>query len=158
MTNHFSILNYDDFLNHYSNKINIQEECHIWLGGLNKGYAVIKLTQKNIKLSRFVYLLYYGAYDETLHVLHTCDNPKCVNPRHLFLGTNLDNVKDKVNKNRHGYGSKHWMHKLTEEDIINIVMRFRNGERQKDLALEYGILKSTMSDICNRKTWKHVDV
>lgn len=82
-------------------------ECWEWLGNARCGkselYGQFWLKGKNATPHRVAYEMEYGDFDKTLHVLHHCDNPICVNPTHLFLGTNEDNVRDKMSKGRwHG--------------------------------------------------------
>lgn len=93
--------------------INKTETCWIWTGALNEaGYGMI--SDRSVKSGstakrahRVSYEIHKGEIPPGLHILHTCDNPKCVNPGHLILGTNLDNVKDMVSKKRH------WAHNQT---------------------------------------------
>lgn len=82
------------------------DECWPWLRFKNdKGYGITKVTinkrRYNSKTQRLAWLLTFGDIPDGLHVLHTCDNPPCCNPAHLFLGTNGDNMRDKVEKGRH---------------------------------------------------------
>lgn len=75
--------------------------CWVWQKSLSKkGYGNLYFNRKTLKAHRESYRLFNGEFDNKLHVLHKCDNPSCVNPEHLFLGTNLDNVEDRVKKGR----------------------------------------------------------
>jgi len=77
--------------------------CWLWLGSTNaKGYAHLKYNNRQQRANRFSWTAYNGEIPPGLHVLHRCDNRLCVNPDHLFLGTNQDNVDDRVNKGRSG--------------------------------------------------------
>jgi predicted DNA-binding protein (UPF0251 family) len=96
-------------------------------------------------------------------VCHACDNPPCVNPDHLFLGTARDNCIDMMRKGRHyagsrenmPRGSKHWNSKLSEYEVRKIRERVMAGEKQKDLASELGVSRATISEVVNRKLWRH---
>lgn len=91
------------------------------------------------------------------HVLHRCDNPPCVNPDHLFIGTDKDNVADMLAKGRNRYGVSHPMSKLTEEKVREIKRRrATEGTRWKDLAADYGVSYTAIQKIFEGKTWKHV--
>src|SRR3990167_10382249 len=103
------------------------EGCWEWIGSKEgiKGYGVLRLNNKNVRVHRFSYELHKGRIpkDNSYHgvcVLHTCDNPPCVNPKHLFLGSNADNIKDMVKKMRNTLGEKNGMHKLKTEQVRQI--------------------------------------
>jgi hypothetical protein len=100
---------------------------------------------------RVAYYLGHGQEPGQLHVLHTCDNPSCCNPAHLFLGTPTDNMQDMVAKGRSNAGRSRVQ--LTEEAIRQI-----RASRQSNsmLAVTYGVSRCTISKIKNRHTWKHI--
>ena len=123
--------------------------CWEWMGCTNyvRGYGVFKFLGKNCMAHRMAWNLHYGDIPEGMSVLHHCDNSKCVNPDHLFLGTQCDNLRDMEVKGR-GYGSK-----LTESDALNI--RILDIPRI-NLAKLYGVSRTTIRDIKTRHTWKHL--
>jgi len=92
------------------------------------------------------------------HVCHKCDNPSCVRPSHLFIGDHAANMADKMNKGRHvygiGQGEAHGCSKLTENDIRAIRSSAETGVA---LARQYGVSTTNISDIRNRRIWRHVE-
>ncbi|MFI5769605.1 helix-turn-helix domain-containing protein [Streptomyces sp. NPDC051658] len=137
------------------------DECWLWTAALNEhGYGVMRPdTQRRngptVKAHR-VSLQLAGIEIEGLYVLHSCDNPPCVNPRHLSTGTAAENSADMVNKGRNARGSRRHTHKLTEAQIPEIRARAAAGELQKVLAAEYGVSRPTISHVVNRRGWLHV--
>nr|WP_306806016.1 HNH endonuclease [Caballeronia sp. BR00000012568055] len=137
--------------------------CWLWTGPprddrRNQQYGVVRVNGPQIGAHRAAWLLYRGDIPGGLHVLHRCDNPACINPAHLFLGTNLDNVADRVRKGRSGFrahpGDTHPMAKLKATDVAAIRKRLRDGERNCDLADEYGVSRTTISNIAHGDRWK----
>jgi|TARA_B110000908_G_C9915163_1_gene297121 hypothetical protein len=97
------------------------------------------------------------GYDvEDWYVLHSCDNRKCCNPKHLRLGTHKDNMQDALDRNRTTKGIRNASSKLTDIEVLDIRRRHRNGEMQKDIAIDYNITQCTISSVVNRKTWSHI--
>ena len=90
-----------------------------------------------------------------LVVMHTCDNPPCVNPAHLVLGTQKENVDDKMNKNRQAKGKENGRAKLTSEDVFKIreMVKFKS---QADVSRLFLITQQQVSHIVSRKTWAHL--
>jgi hypothetical protein len=141
------------------------EECWNFIGKSisRKGYGVIRRNHKSIRSHRYAYFLKHplavGNVNELkLHCLHKCDNRRCCNPNHLFLGTNYDNVVDKVEKERQARGESHGMSRLTEAQVREIREKWGNKKNtQNQLANEYGLKnKATISAICCRRRWKYL--
>lgn len=156
----------------------IREElgcCWEWTAGIwARGYGAFYFRGGQIKSHRLVYLALIGSIPvETPFVLHKCDNRKCCNPDHLFLGTYATNMKDMGEKGRKVVqkGDDHYFRKHPEkilkgtqlpqaklnEDLV-FAIRFRAsiGEKQNVIAKRYGISKASVSLIVSRKTWAHV--
>lgn len=124
------------------------------------GYGKIKVFGKTMLYHRLSFELYVGSIPSGLLVCHKCDNPKCVNPEHLFLGSHQENMDDKINKGRHvgaKKGYKHHKSKLVEWQVIEIKRKLRDGAFQYDLANEYGVNQATISNIATGKNWGHVN-
>lgn len=120
-----------------------------------KGYGRMSEHMGEVLTHRISYLHHVGPIPNGLHVLHRCDNPCCINPNHLFLGTNLDNSNDKIAKGRArgAVGAKNCKAKLSEEDIVKI----RNDPRSGSvIGREYGMSQPMISAIKRRVFWKHV--
>lgn len=131
--------------------------CWDWLRGKSSkgyGYAYLKGKGGQVGAHHLSFFLFYGHWPKRgVHVLHSCDNPGCVNPKHLFLGTNLDNIQDKVSKGRSRKGENHHKTKLTAAQIRAI----RKDERtHSEIANDYGMSRIGILQIKNRRTWKHV--
>ena len=113
------------------------------------GYAIKWYNGKNNRHHRLTYALHNNIDPDdmkNLVVMHTCDNPPCINPDHLRLGTHQDNMTDKINKKRHKT-------KLTEQQVLDIRASNKSGV---ELGNEYGVTKATISDIRLRKIWRHI--
>lgn len=140
--------------------INPETGCWDWIGTKDsKGYGKIWVGEKLARSHRVAYTIHVGNIPDGLIVCHHCDNPGCVNPDHLFVGTNADNMKDKTCKGRargQGKGESHSLAKLTEDDIRSIRKEKASGVRQRVLARKYGVSEQHMSDICKGRYWSHV--
>lgn len=140
----------------------LQTKCWLWIASLYKKTNYGQFRQE--RAHRVVYRLTYGTIPEGLFVCHHCDNPSCVNPEHLFLGTAQDNMDDKMKKGRKGdsgtktppIGEKNNKAKLTEKQVLRIRKDLEDGDTIKYLANKYGVHKTTISYIKNRKTWRHI--
>lgn len=129
--------------------------CWTWIAHTDKdGYGILPTNSASIRAHRFSYELYIGVIPEELVVCHKCDNPSCVNPEHLFIGTVKDNCQDMLSKGRDKMvGSKNNKAKLNENDIKNI----RNStESYQSIAIEYNVSISTIKRIRSGKNWSHV--
>ena len=107
---------------------------------------------------RFAYELSNGPIPDGLHCRHRCDNPPCCNPRHLFIGTALDNILDCVNKGRNARGESSGNSKLTEAEVAAIRKAYATGRwTQAQIAEHVGVSPSTVSQIVRREGWRHVE-
>lgn len=139
-------------------KIVIDSEtgCWIWTGAKNKaGYGQIWYEGKMVGVHCLVYQQHKGEIPKGKCVLHKCDNPPCCNPEHLKLGTNQDNMDDKVRKGRHvsPKGETHGCSRLSDKQVIEIRSR---TESQRHLAKEYGVHQTLISLIKRKKIWRHL--
>jgi len=117
----------------------------------------LQVSGKSRRAHRISYEEFIGPIPEGKIVCHTCDNPGCINPAHLFVGDNSDNMNDMVIKGRSLKGEKHPGNKLTALDVSQIRARYTPGAiRQEDLAQEFGVNQTTIERIINRKIWKHI--
>lgn len=133
--------------------------CWEWTASRNrKGYGQLNVDGVVITAHRVSYGLFAGEIPPGMWVLHKCDNPWCVRPEHLFLGTNADNVADKVRKGRqsHMRGTGHPLAKLTDDDIREIRMLRESGMTIVALGRMFGISHTAISRIYMRKIWKCV--
>ena len=132
-----------------------ENDCWIWIGGQANGYGKFRYLGKGMVASRASYMLFNGEIPEGHFVCHTCDDPLCVNPAHLFTGSCQDNVNDKMNKGRHVIlrGESHPHAKINEKDVIDI----RNSVKTiNSIASKYNISISMVKMIRNGKRWGHV--
>lgn len=159
ITNNLLVIN-SKIENQFWSKVNklSKNECWEWQGSLYKsGYGSFNFEYRGENTHRVAWKLINGKIEDNLHILHKCDNRKCVNPDHLFLGTHLDNMQDKVLKNRQyrPIGIKNPSCKLTEIDVANIRSEYQlEKPTHSALAHKYNVTKGCITHILNNKTWK----
>lgn len=132
--------------------------CWIWVGACSQnGYGQLRIT-RTLKLAhRVSWEIHFGEIPTGLEVCHNCpdgDNPSCVNPAHLWLGTQKENMNDCSRKGRIAKSEKSGQAKLTQEIVNNIRSDAVAGYPQRWIARFYGIARSRVSDIVNYKTWR----
>lgn len=131
--------------------------CWEYQGVLSKyGYAIISVNGKSERVHRASYREFVGEIPSGLVVMHICDNRGCCNPSHLTVGTNKENTKDKVNKERQARGEKLPHSKLTEEDVLKIRDLSCEGYTQTAIAKEFGVTQAAISYMLCGNSWSHV--
>ena len=134
--------------------------CWEWVGGLNStGYGVMGIDYKKYLAHRIVYKEIYGEIMNGLFVLHKCNNPKCCNPNHLYLGTQTDNVEQMFKEGRANTacGERTGAAKLTEKDVLEIRRLYLTGDySQRDLGKMFEVDHKVICNIINRNAWRHI--
>ena len=118
------------------------------------GYPKVHWNYKSVYTHRLVWEQKYGEIPEGMQVLHRCDNPLCVNPDHLFLGTAVDNMKDRHAKRHYAKGEAHPMAKLTEDEVREIQRLDAKGVTQVEIAARFGTTQGHVSNICRQRVWR----
>ncbi len=146
----------------FQNKYEIKDSgCWEWTATKNKyGYALLRnipnTKPRMIFAHRVSWIIHNGNIPDELYVLHTCDNRKCVNPDHLFLGTKADNSNDRDIKRRQAYGQKNGNAKYTDLDIKNIYAMKDSGMSNPEIAKELNGSRITIWEITTGRKWKHL--
>lgn len=139
-------------------KVDQSGECWIWTARKTpQGYGRFSLYGVNKLAHRVAFELFKGPIGG-LQVLHRCDNPSCANPDHLWLGTNADNMADKVVKGRTPdfAGSRNPHSKLSAEDVLEIRRQFMSGVGRAELAKRYGVCTPYINQIATKKVWRQI--
>lgn len=137
-------------------------KCWIWFGAYNKnpGYGKFQASYKIYSAHRFSYEFHFGIIkNKKMRVLHKCDNTLCVNPNHLFLGTDKDNVDDCVSKDRHSRGERNGCAILIEENVQAIYsMHHDNLKTISEIAKIFKVSYGAIYAIVHKRNWKHLNL
>src|ERR1700743_1519207 len=140
------------------NSVIVDSGCREWLRSLNaSGYGTLKWKGECVLAHRQSYGEFIGQIPDGLHVLHHCDNRKCINPSHLFLGTNKDNVSDRVSKGRSGAlrGERNRNAKLTTAEVLEILS---STEGDRALAKRFKVSQGNIWNIRKGGSWSHLQI
>jgi len=150
---------YHDFLQNKIKQNTILDEkgCWNWQKSKSKsGYPKITYRNKTLRGNRVSYLVFKGDIKDGLLVCHTCDNPACLNPDHLYLGDSQTNCDDKAKRERQARGEKISISKLTGAQVLEIRKMHEVGYSQGQIAKLFDVYQTTISGIVRRRTWKHI--
>lgn len=161
----------EEILQRFLVKVDKTSDCWLWTGEIsNKGYGRFRYKGSRVSAHRVSYTLFKGEI-RGLCVLHKCDNPRCVNPDHLFLGTHRDNLMDAIKKGRHMVGDKnpcrihpeiirrgenHNMAKLNNAEVEYIKKELANGVNITTLSKKFNVSLTTICDIKNGRSWNTI--
>lgn len=162
-------------------KVEMGDGCWNWMGTKNNsGYGVFRIRGKVIRAHRYSFEIFYGPIPVGKFICHHCDNPACVSPKHLFVGTAKENSADMMKKGRNMHVVKPWTlphgdrngtrtrpdtvrkgekiewHKLTADEVVQIRERYWSGETAIVLGKEFGVYKSTIYKAVYGFKWKSV--
>ena len=145
----------------FLSKIKKTDTCWIWAANKWRGYGKIRINNINYRAHRVAYELFKGAIPKGKLVCHTCDNPSCCNPKHLFLGSQQENIRDMVKKGRqhcpNQLGSANSQALLNEQKVSDIKKLLLNKTFTiKQISDMYNTKYATIFDIKRLKTWRHV--
>lgn len=141
-------------------RVDKTKDCWVWQGPVTKrGYGRVYAIGKTWRAHRLAYHIIFGDIPKGMLVCHSCDNPPCCNPEHLFLGTNKDNSEDMVNKNRsfHTVGEDNPVAILTEEIVKEIILAYTTSKTSySKLALHYDVSISAIRDVIKGRRWAYL--
>lgn len=144
-------------------QIKSDEECWLWTASVSSsGYGMFKRPApgKLVTAHRHSFEIAHGAVPVGMLIMHSCDNKKCVNPKHLTLGTHLDNNRDCMSKGRDRKnspkGERSRAAKLTQHDVQRIRRLYLDGEKLSDIAALFSINFRSITRICYGETWQHL--
>ena len=158
----------DKDIERFWSKVDIRntDGCWNWIASKNKkGYGEFYLKNvPHLHAHQISWMIVRGNISNGMCVLHKCDNPSCVNPTHLFLGTNQDNVNDKMTKGRWKskflYGKNHPQHgtnskfnKLSDSDVLKIRELKAQGNTLRGLAKQFGVSHGVINNIIQKRKW-----
>jgi hypothetical protein len=140
----------------FAGRVDMTGDCWVWTKHKAAGYGRFGAEGKEHYAHRASYEIHNGPIPEGMQVCHTCDNPACVKPEHLFLGTARDNMRDKTKKGRNGVpgGGDSNLAKLTWEEASMMRKLSRRGESTKGLARQFKVAERTARDIIAGKTYR----
>lgn len=130
------------------------DECWLWKGA-GGAYGFIRVKGKNLYAHRVSWVLENGEIPDGLWVLHRCDVPRCVNPKHLFLGTSQDNADDCTTKGRRPIGERNGLHKLTVFKVREMRILREQGRSLYQLAKMFSVTPQTVHAVVRNEVWKH---
>lgn len=151
--------NLDRIRKYYEKYVIKQEGCWDWKGIIeHTGYAKLGIRPP-IKAHRASWLIHKGEIPKGLIVCHTCDNRKCTNPDHLWIGNHKENIQDKIKKGRANTpkGMQLKVSKLNDEQVKEVKIHLKNGLTCSEIGRKYGFSRKIISRIKNGETWKHIE-
>ena len=135
------------------------DSCWNWDNPGKRGYGYVYVCGKMLRAPRVAYILWVGEIPEGLNILHSCDNPACVNPEHLRVGGQSENIRESFEKGRHTLvkGERNGKSKLTDAAVLNIRKLYDvDGLSLRKIGTLFGVGHTTICNVVRGKTWMHV--
>lgn len=153
-------------VNEFWKHVKKSDGCWLWTywqkGGskrrYNYGFLNYGIGTKYIYAHRLSWMIHNPSrpIPKGMCVLHSCDNPRCVNPEHLRIGTQQENIADTISRNRQAVGERVGGSKLSRREVLAIARVYSNGRSSRSVAMEFGVSHHTVLSIKHRTSWKHV--
>jgi hypothetical protein len=139
---------------------NPENDCWEWRGEIKGGYGTFNIKRKPKLVHRIMYERYKGKIPPKINVCHSCDNPSCVNPDHLWLGSQMENVTDMMQKGRgnKARGVEHHNCKITEQEVRDIKKMYNEGIKMTVIHRSLNVPYKTVQHICYGSSWRHVKI
>lgn len=143
---------------YFDSFINKDGECWNWTGEIKGGYGYFSINHINLPVHRLMYEKYKGKITKGKCVCHSCDNTKCVNPDHLWLGSHSDNMKDMIQKERgnKSKGEAHYNSKINEQQVLEIKKQLSHGLSMRQIERNLKISYRIIQHIKHGTTWAHI--
>jgi hypothetical protein len=133
--------------------------CWPWTGCIDNGYGTVSIRKQRIGTHRLAWELHNGhPMPKELFAAHYCHFRACCNPTHIHPADHLGNMQDTVRDLKHVFGERHYAHKLTANDVLNIFVLRRAGRTTQSIADEYHVTHAAITFIFSRRTWKQLDI
>ncbi len=133
--------------------------CLLWAGVIERkdGYGVLRVDHKNMRAHRVSWMLSNGPIPPGAQIRHRCDNPPCVNPDHLLMGSPKDNTRDAMRRGRLARGEQSGNAKLTDDEVREIRrLHATTAHTHRSLAVAYGVSRGLIGHITRRRLWRHI--
>lgn len=141
-----------DLVTRFWSKVDKSESCWLWTGAkLRTGYGSIRINNKAERAHRVAYELSVGKIPHGMLILHSCDNPLCVNPAHLRVGDKMENTKDALERGQHVFGERHFACKLSFSDVTTIKAALSVGVTGRYLSKKFNVSEGIISSIKHGK-------
>ena len=146
--------------------VKVSSGCWEWIAGRTEdGYGYFRDGKRGVRAHRFSYELYIGKIPDGMLVLHRCNNRKCVNPEHIYIGTQAENIRDSIAAGTHcsvlhedRRGQMASLSKLDNDDVVHIKTMLKNGIKQWLIAWVYQVRRSTIGNINTGYSWSHIRI
>ena len=133
--------------------------CWFYNNGKDRdGYGMISINDHPRKAHQISYMTFKGPIEKDKHVCHSCDNPSCINPVHLFLGTNKENMRDKINKGRDRVRGEQNVKSILTDELVKQILLEKDHLTIAEIARKHGLSWEHASAVIKRKIWRHIDV
>lgn len=141
----------------FASKVRVSDSgCHEWIGATRNGYGHFAMPGGPVYAHRVAYELARGTIPDGLDVCHSCDNRRCVNVEHLFVGTRAENMADAKSKGRTTLGERHGLAKLTVESVREIRAMRERGAKYREIAKLFGVSETQAYNVATGRHWGHV--